>query len=380
VQSAQRTLTAIIGILVLLLAGIAYLSHAYGIVATPPGQAGYESVLSQLVAAVTGRGVFYYVAIASVVMVVCLSANTSFADFPRVCRSLALDEYLPAEFAHLGRRLVYSDGIIVLAVIAGVLLLVFGGVTDRLIPLFAIGAFLAFTLSQWGMVEHWKRVGGRFARHSRIVNGVGAIATATTLVVVAISKFVQGAWISVLVIPLFLALFLWIRRNEDRIDRQTGEEGPVELDHPEPPIIVIPLKRLDRVARKAMRLAVTLSPDVQVLHVMTPEPNTSDLRKEWRELVEQPVSAAGFRPPELVELPSAYREFFGPLLEHIRRLTHAHPDRYVAVIVPELVEARWYHFVLHNHRSTLLKGLLLLRGGPRVVVVNAPWYLKDDSR
>jgi hypothetical protein len=379
VKLAQRTLTVIIGILVLLLAGIAYLSYTYGIGATPPGKSGYQSILSQLVAAVAGRGVFYYASMVSLVLVVCFSANTSFADFPRVCRSLALDEYLPAEFAHLGRRLVYSEGIIILTLLAGALLVIFGGITDRLIPLFAIGAFLAFTLSQWGMVEHWKRMGGRFATHSRMVNGVGALATATTLVVVAISKFVEGAWITVLVIPLFMALFLWIRRNAERIDRQTGDEGPVELDHPAPPIIVIPLKRLDRVARKAMRLAVTLSPDVQALHVMTPEPNTSDLRKEWCELVERPVSAAGFRPPELVELPSAYREFFEPLLKHIRKLTHAHPDRYVAVIVPELVEARWYHFVLHNHRSTLLKGLLLLRGGPRVVVINAPWYLKEDS-
>jgi amino acid transporter len=379
VKLAQRTLTVIIGVLMLLLAGIAYLSRAYGIGATPPGQSGYQSILSQIMAAVAGRGVFYYVAMASLVLVVCFSANTSFADFPRVCRSLSLDEYLPAEFAHLGRRLVYSDGIIILTLLAGTLLFVFGGITDRLIPLFAIGAFLAFTLSQWGMVEHWKRAGGRFAKHSRIVNGVGAIATGTTLVVVAISKFTEGAWITVIVIPLLMALFIWFRRNAERIDRQTGDEGPVELDHPRPPIVVIPLKRLDRVARKAMRLAVTISPDVQVLHVMMPEPNTSDLRKEWCELVELPVTAAGYKAPELVEVPSDYREFFGPLLTHIKKLTHAHPNRYVAVIVPELVEARWYHFVLHNHRSTLLKGLLLLRGGPRVVVINAPWYLKDEG-
>jgi amino acid transporter len=154
VRMAQRTLTVIVASLAALLAGIAYLSHAYGIVATPPGRAGYESVLSQLIAAVTGRGVFYYGAIASVVAVLCLSANTSFAGFPRLCRVLALDEYLPAEFAHPGRRLVYSVGIVGLALLAGLLLVVFGGITDRLIPLFAVGAFLAFTMSQAGMVVH----------------------------------------------------------------------------------------------------------------------------------------------------------------------------------------------------------------------------------
>jgi amino acid transporter len=146
--------------LVVMLAGIAYLCRVYGITATAPGATGYESVLSQLTRVIAGRGLFYFVTMGAVVTVLCLSANTSFADFPRLCRLLAVDDFLPLGFAHLGRRLVYSLGIVVLAVIAGVLLVAFGGITDALIPLFAVGALMAFTMSQWGMVAHWRRAGG----------------------------------------------------------------------------------------------------------------------------------------------------------------------------------------------------------------------------
>jgi hypothetical protein len=380
VRTAQRTLTAIIAALALLLAGIAYLTRAYSLAATPPGAAGYQSVVSQLVAAVVGHGVFYYLSIASVVAVLCLSANTSFTGFPRLCRVLALDGYLPAEFAHPGRRLVYSTGIVVLAVFAAVLLVAFGGITDRLIALFAVGAFLTFTMSQAGMVSHWKRVGGRGAARSRLLNGAGAVATAATLVVVVVSKFREGAWITVLVIPIVVLFFRAVRAHEDRIDRETDVEGPLQLDKPPPPIVVVPIKRLNRVARKALRLAVTISPDVQVVQVFAEDLEMDDgLERHWRETVEGPLREAGFALPRLVRLHSPYREFFGPLLEHIRSLAATNPRRYVAVVVPELVEGRWYHFLLRSHRPTLLKGLLLLRGGPRVIVINTPWYLSDPE-
>jgi len=193
IRHAERTLTIIIGILVILLGGIAYLCSAYGIGATDPGSDGYQSILSQLTGAVLGRGVPYYVTMGSVVAVLALSANTSFADFPRLCRVIALDRFLPDTFAIRGRRLIFSYGVIVLSLLSGVLLVGFGGVTDRLIPLFAIGAFLAFTLSQAGMVQHWRRLGGPQARHSLWINALGAVATGVTLVVVVVSKFVEGA-------------------------------------------------------------------------------------------------------------------------------------------------------------------------------------------
>src|SRR5262249_13777768 len=195
VPNARKTLTAIISILIVLLAGIAHLARSYQIGATPPGQAGYQSVLSQLTAAVAGRNVFYSLTIGSILIVLSLAANTSFADFPRLCRAVAVDGYLPRMFATRGRRLVYSAGIWVLAILAMGLLVLFGGVTDRLIPLFAVGAFLAFTMSQAGMVAHWKRVGGRGARTSMLINGLGACATAATVVVVLAAKFVEGAWV-----------------------------------------------------------------------------------------------------------------------------------------------------------------------------------------
>src|SRR3989454_6104843 len=188
-------------LLIVLLAGIAYLVRAYGIGATDPGRPGYQSVLPMLLAAVAGKGLFYYVSIGSILLVLALSANTAFADFPRLCRAIAQNNYLPHSFATRGRRLVYSQGIYVLAGLAGLLLILFGGVTDRLIPLFAVGAFLAFTLSQAGMVGHWKRVGGPGAKRSMIVNGLGAVATGITVVVVLVAKVLDGAWGTMLLSP-----------------------------------------------------------------------------------------------------------------------------------------------------------------------------------
>ncbi|HKN66466.1 MAG TPA: APC family permease, partial [Gemmatimonadaceae bacterium] len=379
VKMAQRTLTVIIASLSILLAGIAYVTRAYGITATPPGVAGYRSIVSQLVAAVAGTGIFYYVTIAAVVIVLCLSANTSFGGFPRLCRVLALEEFLPAEFAHPGRRLVYSVGIVTLAVLAGILLVAFGGITDRLIPLFAVGAFLTFTLSQAGMVVHWRRVGGPGATHKRLLNLTGAIATGVTLVLVIASKFTEGAWLTVVIIPVLVVFFRWVRGHEERVDRETDVSGPLELDRPPPPIVVIPIKRMNRVARKALRLAVSISPDVQVVQVFAEDLDMEDLRRNWREIVERPLAESGFKPPELVLIRSPYREFFGPLLRHVREQVAANAHRYVAVVVPELIDRKWYELILHSHRSTMLKGLLLFRGGPRVVVINTPWYLRDDE-
>lgn len=382
VRNARRTLGIIIGALVLLLAGIAYLSRTYGIVATPPGVAGYRSVVSQIVAAVAGTGAFYYVTIGSVFAVLCLSANTSFAGFPRLCRSLALDEFLPAEFAHPGRRLVYSVGVVALAVLSAILLIAFGGITDRLIPLFAVGALLTFTLSQAGMVVHWRRAGGRGARGASILNGVGAVATGLTLIVVVASKFLEGAWITAIIIPTLVFFLRWVRGHQERIDRETDVSGPLQLDQPPPPIVIVPLKRLNRVARKALRLAISMSPDVQVVQVFAEDLAMDDLRRSWRDTVECPLREAGFTPPQLVLLRSPYREFFGPLLRHVRDQVNANPRRYVAVVVPELVDRKWYELLLGGHRATLLKGLLWLRGGPRVLVINTPWYLHggDDEQ
>lgn len=372
---ARRTLTVLAIALAVLLIGIAVVARFYGIGATPPGVAGYQSVISQIVAAVAGRGIFYYVTMVAVLLVLALSANTSFADFPRVCRVLALEEFLPAEFAHRGSRLVYSAGIVTLTILSGALLLAFGGITDRLIPLFAVGAFLAFTLSQLGMVVHWRRAPGRNTRHL-VLNAAGALATAATLIVIAVSKFREGAWLTILVIPPLMALFYAIRHYHRRIERQILTDGPVDFSDLTDPIVVVPLKRLDRVTRKALRFATALSSQVRVVQILAEELKTEELTPRWDADVGEPARRAGRTAPELVVVHSAYREFFGPFIEYVRQLTEAEPTRYIAVVVPELAERRWYHFLL-RHRATLLKGLLVLHGSRRIAVISTPWYLRE---
>src|SRR5229473_822775 len=377
VHRARRTLAAITAILMVLLLGISLLSQAYGIGATEPGKPGYQSVISQIVGAVTGRGWFYFVTMGAVFSVLTLSANTSFADFPRVCRLLALDEYLPPGFAHRGRRLVYSRGILSLAGIAAALLIAFGGITDRLIPLFAVGAFLAFTMSQLGMVMHWRRTGGPGARRSLVMNAAGALATSLTLVIIVASKFTEGAWLTVIAIPLLVAAFSYIRHYYDRLWGELGDPSPLDFSHLARPIVVVPLLRLDRVARKGLRLALSLTDDVRAVQVLTEEMMVEDLRSRWPDLVERPARAAGLRPPQLVVIPSEYRELFGPFLNYLRGLSAIEPERPIAVLVPELVRRRWYHFFLES-RATILKALLLLEGGPQITVIDCPWYLQDD--
>jgi amino acid transporter len=375
VKNAQRTLTVIIGLLIVMLAGIAFLVRAYGIAATEPGSAGYQSVLSMLVAAVAGRGWFYYVTIGSVLVILALSANTAFADFPRLCRAVAQNSFLPHSFGYRGRRLVYTEGILVLAFLAGVLLILFGGVTDRLIPLFAIGAFLAFTLSQAGMVARWRKTGGKGARHSMIVNGLGAVATGITLLVVLVAKFRAGAWVSALLIAFMVLVMLWVRRHYRQVSAEVRCDSPLEVGNPVPPLVVVTIQAWSKIAQRALQFALTLSPDIRAVHVAM-EDETESLRKQWHADVEVPVERAGRKPPQLVVLPSPYRLVLRPILEYVLKAEQEFPDRQIAIIVPELVEQHWYHYPLHNQRAELLKALLLLHGSRRIVLINVPWYIK----
>src|SRR6202021_2674876 len=190
-----------------------YLVRVYGIAATDPGAPGYQSVLSLLSAAVFGKGIFYYLTMGSILFVLSLSANTAFADFPRLCRAIAQNNYLPHVFGYRGRRLVYTYGIVALALLCGGLLIMFGGVTDRLIPLYAVGAFLAFTLSQAGMVMHWRRVGGTRGWRGMLINGAGALVTLGTVLVVLAAKFVEGPGSTMVLIPGLLVLMISVRRH-----------------------------------------------------------------------------------------------------------------------------------------------------------------------
>ena len=371
---ARRTLTVIILALIALLGGIAYLVRAYGIAATEPGRAGYQSLLSMLLSAVVGKGIFYYVSIGAILLVLALSANTAFADFPRLCKAIAQNGYLPHSFAARGRRLVHSQGIYVLMGLSAFLLILFGGVTDRLIPLFAVGAFLAFTLSQAGMVGHWKKVGGPHARRSMLVNGLGATVTGLTTAVILVAKFVEGAWVTALLIPLLIAFMVAIRRHYYRVAREVRCSTPLDLSDLTSPIVVLPIHRWGEIARKGLLFALKISREVRAVHVEAGE-ETAILKREWAKLVEEPADRAGLPRPELVVLPSPYRAVVHPIVDFVLDVERGAPNRQVAIVIPELVERRWYHHVLHNKRAALLKALLLVRGNQQTIVVNVPWYL-----
>ena len=376
VKNAQTTLTSIVVTLAILLAGVAYLARAYGITAMDQSRPGYQSLLSLIVAAVFGRGVMYYFTLASILAVLVFSANTSFADFPRLCRLIAEDGFLPHSFSNVGRRLVYSNGIIVLTLLSAALLILFRGITDRLIPLFAIGAFTAFTLSQAGMVAHWHRKAGRGRKLSLTVNAIGAIATAVALGIIVVAKFAEGAWISILLIPLMLTLFYGTKRHYVSIGRQIDKKHAMTIDAiARPPIVVIPIKGWNVVTEKALRFAMTLSDAIVAIHVSLDEDQAKRVQEQWTEFVEKPLRSDGKKAPRLVLVPSPYRRLFKPIIDFVDNLRQSE-DRNIAVIIPDLIEGRWWEYLLHNHRADVLRALLLLRGDQRVVTIDVPWHLE----
>jgi amino acid transporter len=373
IPAARATLTAIIAILVVLLGGIAVLLNYYGIMATDPGAAGYQSVLSMLTAAVAGKGIFYDITMFSVLLVLCLSANTSFADFPRLCRMIARDDYLPHSLVTRGRRLVYSQGIWGLAIFAALLLILFGGVTDRLIPLFAVGAFLAFTLSQAGMVGHWWRTAsGWNAWHNILVNGIGALATGVTVLVVVVAKFTAGAWVVLLLLPAALLFMGRVRRHYERVYEEVAVKPGFVLSTRNivPPIVIVPVERWNAASEKALRFALTLSPDVQAVHVKC---ESDEDQPPWMNPADQPVGA---RIPKLVVLQSPYRLVVHPIVDYVLKVEKENPERTVAVVIATMVEHHWYHYFLHNQRGQMLTALLLLNGDERITIINVPWYLQ----
>jgi amino acid transporter len=392
VRHGHRTLAAIVLILGTLLAGISYLATTYGIGAMHQMEAGYQSVLSQLAKAVVGDGLFYYIAIGSLLCVLALSANTSLVDFPRLCRTVAQDGFLPKPFAVAGRRLVFSAGILYLSVCAALLLVVFGGITEHLIPLFAIGAFLTFTVSQTGMVVHWRRAlrtrpgeaGASRVRLHLWINAAGAIATGCALVVILFAKFTEGAWITVVVIPAVIVLLRWVARYYRRVSDRVRDRGPLDLSNLSPPVVIVAIDNWNKLADKAMTFALSLSPTVVAVHLVQlsgPEgdDHVETLRSKWRDDVEQPASEAGIPAPRLVVLQAQYRAIHEPLIKLIAELEIEFEGRLVAVLIPELVKVRWYQHLLHTHRARQLRSRLLRSGGTSVTVVNVPWHLGEKA-
>jgi len=373
-KNAKITLTIIIVLLAILLAGIALLCRAYHIAATDPDGTHYESVLSMLTRAVMGQGWFYYLTIGSVLLVLALSANTAFADFPRLTRAIALNNYMPHIFLLRGRRLLYSWGIYILVALTAILLIIFRGVTDHLIPLYAIGAFLAFTLSQAGMVMHWKRNKGGVLRI--FVNGLGAVATGITTIVVLVTKFTQGAWITALLVASMITLMRAVHRHYRRVAREIDLDRvicPAELTKP---IMILPIDRWSRISEKALCFALSLSDDIRCVHVqMSDQPD--NFCDEWEEKIAKPLRDGGHTEPKLVTLTSPYRYVLQPVVDYVLAVERETKYEKVCVLVPELVVRHWWDNLLHNRRADLLKVILLVKGNRRTVVINIPWYLEQ---
>ncbi|ACE94387.1 amino acid/polyamine transporter protein (plasmid) [Rhizobium phaseoli] len=383
-RNAYLTLTIIVVILGLLLGGIATLATAFEIGAMDQTKEGYQSVLSQLLAAVAGHGAFYYIAMTSLLSVLCLSANTSFVGFPRLCQMVAADGYLPKAFAQPGRRLVFTAGILFLSGVAGLLLLAFGGITDNLIPLFAIGAFLTFTISQAGMTVHWRR---RSTHHRAklVMNGLGAVSTATALIIILVAKFAEGAWITLMAVPMAILVLKSVKSYYASLQRELRKPGPITIEDIEPPTVLVVTETWNRLSERAIKFALTISPDVVAVHFIRlggpdREEGENGLREEWRVDVEEPIAARGLKPPRLMLIPAPYRQLHEPLLRLIEKLDADSPERRVAVLIPETVKDRWWQKLLHMNRAGRLRTKLVRLGGPRLTVATVPWRLYREEQ
>jgi amino acid transporter len=361
-RNAAITLGWMAAILGSFFIGLTILADRLGIV---PADA--ETVVSQIARRLHGTGIFYYMIQAATALILVLAANTSFADFPRLSSLLARDRYIPRQFATLGERLVFSNGIMVLGAMAALLLVMFGGETHALIPLYAVGVFISFTLSQSGMVRHWwkDRVPGW--RHKIGINGLGAVATGIVTVVIAVTKFTHGAWIVVLVIPTLVATFLAMRRHYDDVAEQLSLEGlagPPLLHH----TVLIIVGDLHRGVVRAVQYAKTLaapSVAVRAVFVETDPAKTAKLEEKW--------ARWGLGVP-LVILNSPYRSLLRPLIEYLDALQSLGDDHIVTVVIPEFLPSKWWQHVLHNQTALLVKGALLFR--KNTVVADVPYLLK----
>jgi len=359
-KNAAATMLTMAVLAITMFLGITLLSQVYQIL---PSER--ETVVSQLARAVFGgRGIAYYAVQAATMLILVLAANTAYADFPRLASILAHDRFVPRQFMNQGDRLAFSNGIVGLSVFAGILLIIFGGDTHALIPLYMIGVFVSFTLSQAGMVVHWRKEGGPGWRTSAAVNGVGALVTGIVLVVVAMTKAHEGAWIIMLLIPLNVLLFNVTRRHYDAVAAQLSMRG-WSAQRRRKNTVLVPVSGVIRPVAEALEYAKTLSDDVRAVYVAIDPAATEQLRGMW-ERYENGVP--------LVLLGSPYRSLMEPLLEYIEQIAKDRPEDYVTIVLPEFVPARWWHHLFHNQRALLIKGALLFK--PNTVVTSVPFHLR----
>ena len=359
-KNAAATMLMMAVLAITMFLGITLLAHAYQIL--PNDQ---ETVVSQLARGVFGaRGIPYYMAQAATMLILVLAANTAYADFPRLASILARDRYVPRQFMNQGDRLAFSNGIVGLSIFAGILLVIFGGDTHALIPLYMIGVFVSFTLSQAGMVVRWRRLGGPGWRANAAVNGLGALVTGIVLVVVAATKAHEGAWIIMLLIPLNVLFFRATRQHYDSVAAQLSLEDWTSQGLRRNTVLV-PISGMQRAVVEALDYAKTLSPDVRAVYVNIDQAATEHLKAQW------PRWGQGV---PLVVLESPYRSLMEPLLEYVGQVDIERPDDYVTVVLPEFVPARWWHHLFHNQRALLIKGALLFRRN--TVVTSVPFHLR----
>src|SRR5215471_14122981 len=357
-KNASATLVAMAVLAITMFVGITVLAHAYGVIPSAS-----ESGVSQLGRAIFGNGTIYYVIQAATMLILVLAANTAYADFPRLASIVARDRYLPRQFMNQGDRLAFSNGILVLSVFAAILIIAFRGDTQGLLPLYMIGVFVSFTLSQAGMVIHWRKTKEAGWKTSAAINGFGALVTGIVLLIVAVTKTFEGAWIVLLLIPVIVAVFKATRRHYDHVAAQLTLRG-----YAAPPrrhnTVLIPIGGIQRAVVQALRYAETLSNDVRAVYVDVDPKSTAEIERDW--------SNWGGK-VQLVVLESPFRSLMEPLLEYIGDVESEHPDDYVTIILPEFVPARWWQHLLHNQRALLIKGALLFR--PNTVVTSVPFHL-----
>src|SRR5580765_602082 len=382
-DNAAKTLTWMAGLLATMFIGTSVMAHFYNI---HPHE--HETVISQFARQIfTGyMGWFYYLVQATTAAILVLAANTSFADFPRLASLLARDRFLPRQFSNRGDRLVFSNGIVLLALFSAVLVFAFGGETSRLIPLYAVGVSLSFTLSQTGMVVHWRREGkmeqaktsdadsqagvkprarNSHWRKSLLINCVGAIATFVVLIVFIITKFIHGAWVVVLLVPFIVMMFLKIHRHYVEVARQLSTEGLNKLrpiDH----LVIVPISGIHRGVIAALEYAKSIAPHhVTAVYVNLDDDVTQKLREKWQEW------GSGVN---LIVVASPYRSLVRPLLNYVDRVKRSSPNAVITVVLPEFVPAKWWQNLLHNQNTLFLKGALLFKRG--LVVTNVPYHLE----
>ena len=360
-RNAAITLAWMAGILATLFVGLTVLASALHVLPSDT-----ETVVSQIARRVFGSGLLYYLIQAATALILVLAANTSFADFPRLSSLLARDRFVPRQFATLGERLVFSNGILVLAGFAALLLVAFRGETHALIPLYAVGVFISFTLSQSGMVHYWWTRRGPGWRHRLAINGTGALATGIVTIVIAATKFTHGAWIVVIVIPMLVVTFLAMHRHYEEVAEALtleGLEGPPEFQH----TVLVLVGDVHRGVVRAVQYARTLAPNatVRAVYVETDPGRTAKLEEKW--------GAWGLGVP-LVVLTSPYRSLLRPLLDYIDHIQARGDDQMVTIVVPEFLPRRWWQHVLHNQTALLVKGALLFR--KNTVVADVPYLLK----